>query len=193
MSGGGADPGAETSSSSSGFGGSVFGEAATPPVELNMTALMDILSNLLFFLLASFGTCVVMMIQATVPVQSKGKSDVEDKAQAVTVMVNISKTGFDVSVTGAVQTPQELEGLRRQIGASAASGEHDLQALHSHLVTIKERYKDSKTLIIVPEPGIPYGLMIKTMDAAREHETVAGGKRWVTKLLPEIVVSGTVK
>jgi hypothetical protein len=33
----------------------VFGEAPVPLVQLNLTALMDILSNLLFFLLAAFG------------------------------------------------------------------------------------------------------------------------------------------
>jgi len=57
-------------------GSSVFGEEATQPVTLNLTALMDILSNLLFFLLACFGATIVMAINATVPVASSDKSDV---------------------------------------------------------------------------------------------------------------------
>jgi len=36
-------------------------------VQLNLTALMDILSNLLFFLLAAFGATIVMVINGTVP------------------------------------------------------------------------------------------------------------------------------
>src|SRR5579863_5685937 len=83
----------------------VFGEEAAPPVTLNLTALMDILSNLLFFLLACFGATIVMGINATVPVQSADKSDVADTKQTVTAGVGLSRAGFDVSLAGSAQSP----------------------------------------------------------------------------------------
>ena len=78
MSGGG---GGEIEEEGGRGGANVFGEAPSAPVSLNLTALMDILSNLLFFLLAAFGATIVMAINAAVPVQSPeemGRHLVED-------------------------------------------------------------------------------------------------------------------
>ena len=69
MSGGGGGGEAEQS----GPRKNVFGETTSGNVDLNLTALMDILSNLLFFLLASFGATIVMAINGAVPVQSRAQ------------------------------------------------------------------------------------------------------------------------
>src|SRR5579863_10099072 len=89
----------------------VFGEEAAPPVTLNLTALMDILSNLLFFLLACFGTTIVMGINATTPVQSD-KSSVADTRQTITAGVTVGRAGYDVTIIGQAQTQEELDRWR---------------------------------------------------------------------------------
>ena len=93
----------------------MFGEESEASVTLNLTALMDILSNLLFFLLAAFGTTIVMGINATVPVQSPDKSSVADTKQTVTAGVSLGKDGFDVSLVGTAQSEAELDRWRRKI------------------------------------------------------------------------------
>ena len=129
--------GAETEDDSGHSGTNVFGEEVVAPVALNLTALMDILSNLLFFLLAAFGTTIVMGINATVPVQSQDKSNVADTSQSVTAGVSLAKDGFDVTIVGAAQAQEELDRWRRKI--PLRDGKPDYDALKTHLLSISSR------------------------------------------------------
>jgi biopolymer transport protein ExbD len=113
VSGGGGGGAAEEPS---GFGKkNVFGEEAAGGVELNLTALMDILSNLLFFLLASFGATIVMAINTTVPTQSPDKTDVADTKQSITLNVTVTKKQLEVSASGTQQEETELAALKKII------------------------------------------------------------------------------
>jgi biopolymer transport protein ExbD len=172
-------------------GTNVFGEDSAPSVQLNLTALMDILSNLLFFLLACFGTTIVMGINATVPVQSSDKSSVADTRLTVTAGVSIDKNGFDVSAVGAAQPQAELERWRRRI--PLREGAPDFEALTAHLLAIKQNYPKSDTMILTPESGISYDVMVRAMDAARETETPVSGTTRLVALFPTVVVSTMIR
>jgi hypothetical protein len=187
MSGGGVETEDEGGSS----GSNVFGEEVVAPVALNLTALMDILSNLLFFLLACFGTTIVMGINATVPVQSPDKSNVADTKQSVTAGVSLGKDGFDVSIVGAAQSQDELDRWRRKI--PPRDGSPDYGALKAHLLLIKQTYPRSDTMILTPEPGLTYEVMVNTMDAARESEVVVSGVSRSVALFPTVVVSTVIR
>jgi biopolymer transport protein ExbD len=187
MSGGG---GEVEEDSGHGPGANVFGEEAPAQVTLNLTALMDILSNLLFFLLACFGTTIVMGINATTPVQSD-KSSVADTRQTVTAGITVGKTGYDVTIIGQAQTQDELDRWRRRIPLK--NGVADLDALTSHLLAIKQNYPKSDTMILTPDPGIPYEVMVQTMDAARETNVTVTGTPHLLALFPTVVVSTVIK
>ncbi len=175
-----------------GHGGSnVFGEQSTPAVSLNLTALMDILSNLLFFLLAAFGATIVMSINATVPVQSGEQSDISEKKQSVTVNIALQKSGYSIGLLGTAQTPEELEKWSKRI--PAASEGPDYPELGKVLLAIKEQYPKSETVILTPEAGTSYLWMIRTMDTAREREVVVAGKRMPITLFPNVVVSTVIQ
>jgi len=190
VAGGGGGGGGEQKS---GFGGgaNVFGESGAVDVSLNLTALMDILSNLLFFLLASFGATIIMVINGAVPVQSADKSDLADTKQSVTLNVRLMKTGFEINATGSGQTPEELKALGRTLGMKGEK--HDYAALTDVLYGIKQKYPKSDTVILTPDPGLRYETLIRTMDAAREREVDAVGIRRPLKLFPTVVVSTVVK
>lgn len=183
MAGGGASP-----EESAGPKKNVFGETMPQGVELNLTALMDILSNLLFFLLASFGATIVMSINATVPVQSADKSDVADQKQQVTVNLKLTKDAVEVEAAGTAQSEAELLPYKSTIPHKA--GVPDGDALAAHLKKIKEAYPKSDTVLLTPDGGLPYSSMIRVMDAAREIP-VAGGAPY--KLFPTVVVSTVIK
>src|SRR5271170_6566463 len=186
MSGGGG----EVEDDSGRSGSNVFGEEAHAPVQLNLTALMDILSNLLFFLLACFGTTIVMGINATVPVQSD-KSSVADTRQTVTAGVAVGKGGFDVSIVGAAQSQDELDRWRKRI--PLRDGNPDTDALTAHLLAIKQNYPKSDTMILTPESGTSYEFMVRAMDAARETEVTLSGNKRLVALFPTVVVSTVIK
>jgi biopolymer transport protein ExbD len=185
---GGADTGEEEA------GGShtnVFGEAPAQPIQLNLTALMDILSNLLFFLLAAFGATIVMVINATVPVQSSDESGVADSKRAVTLNVSANKEGFKVSALGTAFTQEELDAMGRIIPLHGKT--HDFAALTRHLRDIKQKFPKSDTAILTPEAGLKYEVLVRTMDAAREYESKEGVAVQTVALFPTIVVSTLVK
>jgi biopolymer transport protein ExbD len=186
MSGGGPAP-----EPSGGGKTNVFGEEAPAAVELNLTALMDILSNLLFFLLASFGATIVMAINGTVPVQSADKSDVADTKQTVTVNIKMTKDTLELAPMGMSQTEEELGPMRKTIGRKGDS--FDFDALTKHLQAIKSKWPRSDTIILTPEAGVNYDAMIRTMDASREVDMVVDGKSKPVKLFPTVVVSTVLK
>jgi len=155
----------------------VFGEGVVAPVQLNLTALMDILSNLLFFLLAA--------------VQSADESGVADTKRAVTMNVSVSKEGFQVAALGSAFSQEELDGMGRRIPLHGKS--HDFSALTAHLKGIKQNFPKSDTVILTPEPGIKYEVLVRTMDAAREYETKEGVAVRTVALFPTVVVSTLVK
>ena len=169
----------------------VFGEAPVALVQLNLTALMDILSNLLFFLLAAFGATIVMVINGTVPVQSADESGVADTKRVVTVNVSLRKEGFSVSALGTAFTQEELDRLGREIPLRGKN--HDLATLASCLKGIKQQFPKSDTVILTPEPGLRYELLVRTMDAAREYEVKEGVAMRSVALFPTVVVSTLVK
>jgi biopolymer transport protein ExbD len=185
---GGADSGEEEAA---GPKTNVFGEAPVASVQLNLTALMDILSNLLFFLLAAFGATIVMVINGTVPVQSSDESGVADTKRTVTVNISMSKEGFQVSALGTAFTQQELDAMGRVI--PLRHKEHDFSALTGCLKSIKEKFPKSDTVILTPDPGLRYETLVRAMDAAREYETKEGIAMKMVALFPTVVVSALVK
>jgi biopolymer transport protein ExbD len=172
-------------------GKGVFGDAMPAEVDLNLTALMDILSNLLFFLLASFGATILMSVNASTPVQSADRSDAPTVKNAVTVNVKVAKTGFEVTASGTAQTPEELAALGRKI--AAAPDGLDFPKLAEQLLAIKGKYPQSDTLILIPEAGVSYESLIKTMDAARQKDINVAGDKHNVKMFPNVVVTTVVK
>jgi biopolymer transport protein ExbD len=183
--------GADMGEGDAGSQTNVFGEAPAAPVSLNLTALMDILSNLLFFLLAAFGATIVMVINANVPVQSAEESSVADTKRAVTMNVSANQNGFQVSALGTAFTQEELDGMGRIIPLRGKA--HDFQTLTTHLKGIKQKFPKSDTVILTPEPGLRYEVLVKAMDAAREYESKEGVAMRTFALFPTIVVSTLVK
>jgi biopolymer transport protein ExbD len=169
----------------------VFGETPAATVQLNLTALMDILSNLLFFLLAAFGATIVMVINGTVPIQSAEESDVADTKRAVTINISVNKQGFSISALGTAFSQEELDAMGKIIRLNGNN--HDFSGLTSHLRSIKLKFPKSDTTILTPEPGLTYELLVRTMDAAREYELKEGVSMRTYALFPTVVISTLVK
>jgi biopolymer transport protein ExbD len=183
--------GGDVEEEESGSRTNVFGEAPVAVVQLNLTALMDILSNLLFFLLAAFGATIVMVINGTVPVQSADEAGVADTKRVVTVNVALKKEGFSVSALGTAFTQEELDALGREVPLKGK--QHDFTTLGATLRNIKQKFPNSDTVILTPDSGLRYELLVQTMDTAREYESKEGTTMHTVALFPTVVVSTLVK
>lgn len=156
-------------------------------VDLNLTPLMDVMSNILFFLLASFGAAILSFINVAVPVQSDGEPT-PMKTDQVTVNLQITPGEYRVNCSNDELPPEKLQELKRTI-PRLADGSYDFATLNRTLYEIKLKYPSSETAIMVPDGTVLYDSMIRTMDAVRDIRV--DGKRF--RLFPKMVVADLVK
>lgn len=167
---------------------SVFGkEGEFSLVDLNLTPLMDVMSNILFFLMASVGASVVALLPAALPTRSEAAAGAEPPANQVMVTLQISAAGYKAHAQNERLTREELAALRFELPAGEWA-KMPYEELTSKLLAIKEKYRASDTVIILPEDKVPYDVIVRTMDAAR-----GTGSAPRTNLFTKVVISDLVK
>jgi biopolymer transport protein ExbD len=185
-------------------GGSIFGEgkksffgegggggASDGPgvVDLNLTPLMDVMSNILFFLLASFGAAIISFLACSVPVQSDdpNTNPTEPRTDQVTCNLQINPDGFKVNLSNDKIAREKLDELK--ISIPKKDGTYDKQALNEHLYKVKTAYPGSDTVMIVPNDRTRYEDIVGAMEASKDIKIE--GKR--LRLFPKAVVADLVK
>ncbi len=161
--------------------------------EFDLTALMDILSNIIFFLMASFGAAVVAVLPASVPTISEaGDNDTARDEDKVTVNMRLHSDGaVEISASNNDMLPEELAPLDKKIAGKA--GKREAVAVDGHLWAIKSKYEKSKNVVIVPDDEVTYELLVEAMDMSRERHMVVNGKSVYPEMFPAVVVSSLVK
>src|SRR5687768_16077394 len=166
------------------------GDDATSP---DLTALMDVLSNIIFFLMASFGAAVVAVLPASVPTISEGgDNDTATEENKVTLTMKLSAIrDVSVSIANNQMLPEELTPFARSFAGK--EGKIDAKSVSEHLWSIKDKFRESKDVVIVPDDDVTYGLLVDAMDASRERHMVVDGKAVYPQMFPAVVVSSLVK
>ncbi|MEM7675533.1 MAG: hypothetical protein AAF449_05970 [Myxococcota bacterium] len=104
---------------------------------------MDILSNIIFFLMASFGAAVVAMVPVSVPtISESGDSDKARDENKVTATLRIRADG-SATITAANDEirPDELAKFKQSF--SAMEGGIDARSINDHLWSIKSQFQES--------------------------------------------------
>ena len=161
--------------------------------DFDLTALMDVLSNIIFFLMASFGAAVVAVLPTSVPTLSEaGDNDTARDEDQVTVTLRLfDDGGVEISAANNEMLPEELTPYATKIPGKG--GKLDRPAVNDHLWGIKNQFRKSKDIIIVPDDKVTYELLVDAMDASRERHMVAEGKSVFPSMFPAVVVSSMVK
>lgn len=161
--------------------------------DFDLTALMDILSNIIFFLMASFGAAVVAVLPASVPTISEaGDNDVARDEDKVTVTLRLLADGtVKVTLQNNEMLPEDLAPFAKSF--LPKDGRIDHPGLNDHLWSVKEKFKKSKDVVIVPDDEVTYEMLVATMDASRERHLVVDGKSAYPELFPAVVVSSLAK
>jgi biopolymer transport protein ExbD len=166
-------------------------EEEDPGIYLNVTPMIDVLTCLLFFLLLSFGAVIIALINTTIPVLSESSAQAEPDKK-ITVTLVISEKGYSLTAQNDIMTEDESNKLKRSF--ALASGDYDFTSLNNYLFELKQRYKDSENIVLLPDADVPYEKLIKTMDVTREREGQdAAGKPIRIPLFPAAVISSLVK
>ena len=167
-------------------GGSDVDEFA---VDLNLTPLMDVMSNILFFLLAGFGAAILSFLAASVPVQSDSDAAPDaPRTDKVTVNLQIAAEGYKLSIANDRLPPDEL-AKGWSVLQKTAKGTYDNDALSATLLELKRKYPASDTVMIVPSDATVYEEIVAAMEASKDVKQA--GQR--LRLFPKAVIADLVK
>ena len=146
--------------------------------ELNIIPYLDILMNLIIFMLLSMtGLAAFGILNVNAPNYGGPSAGLNDPANEPKLLLSVlvSKKGFFVAGAGAVLGEQPAEGKAATAGTEGAptvpmktDGEDDYLALGNILATVKKSFPSETKVIIGAEGDVAYEVLIKTMDAARE-------------------------
>lgn len=147
--------------------------------ELNLVPLVDIMVNVLIFLVLNFSAMKFSIVPTTLPVSAEeaavAQEELEEKKEdkpKLNLTVSITGQGFTIAGSGGVL----LEGSGPTI-PKKPDGNYDYEKLNQLMVDIKKRFPWEQDVIIIPEMrlspnttavDIPYQVIMDTMDAVRE-------------------------
>jgi biopolymer transport protein ExbD len=140
--------------------------------ELNIVPYLDILMNLIIFMLLSMtglATFGILNVSAPSYGGAGGGGDSDEKPLLLTVA--IAKNGFYIAATGGVLPGIEQQGTASE-GAPptiAKKGtDYDYVALNNKMKEIKTTFPNESKVIIAAEADTQYEVLVATMDSTRE-------------------------
>jgi biopolymer transport protein ExbD len=141
--------------------------------ELNIVPFLDIIVNVLIFVLATVAVTFTTSIVTTPPgAGGKGvRDDQQKKVLGLTVL--IVSEGFSLKAEGGNVRPG-CDGLGEGIAIPKKAGEYDFAALQACAQTLKAsapEFEEESTAYLAPDREIDYSTLIRTMDALRNKAT----------------------
>jgi biopolymer transport protein ExbD len=136
--------------------------------ELNIIPYLDIMMNLIMFMLLSItGFAMLGIINVTAPSYGGASATVQNPNDKppLTLTVAISGKGFFIAATGAV-----LPGVGNDPNAPTIpkkGADYDFDALTAKMKEIKASFPTETKLIISADPTVEYSVLVHTMDATR--------------------------
>ena len=151
--------------------------------ELNIVPYLDILVNLIMFLLVTQATLVSLgLIDVTAPSYASigpGPTNPTDDGKNLRLTIGIAESGFFIAAKGGVLPgeegqPQEEEltpdgvARREPTVPKRPDGSYDYPALTVKLRSIKTAFPKAESIFVAADENIPYEILVRTLDASRE-------------------------
>lgn len=162
--------------------GDEVGSSEEEAGELNIVPYLDILVNLIMFLLVAQATLASLgMIDVTAPTYGPAAggagADPNKEQKKLRLTVGIGKDGFYIAARGGV-LPGEEETTGELTADNVAKlaptipkrpdGSYDFPSLVRKLRGVKTAFPDTTAVFVAAEPNTPYEIIVKTLDATRE-------------------------
>lgn len=157
--------------------------------ELNIVPFLDIVVNLIMFLLVTTTTVLaVAQIEAQLPQYRGGVgSRSTENENALNLNVTITEGGIIVTGSGGKLAPGcTTTAAGRVITVPRlGNGQFDWNALTECVAHVKTEFPDEEQVILGADPLIEYEHLVKAMDAVR--------KKGTEELFPRVLLSGGVR
>lgn len=151
--------------------------------ELNIVPYLDIIVNLIIFLLVMQAAFIsVGMIDVTAPSYAsvaEGDQKQDDATPDLRLTLGISADGFYIAASGGVLPGEQAEDAPTELTADNVSkrpptvpllpdGSYDFKTLARKLRTIKAAFPETESIYIAADNDVPYDLIVRTLDTSRE-------------------------
>lgn len=143
--------------------------------ELNIVPFLDIVMNVLMFVLATISVTFTATID-TAPPKAGGGRAAANQAPTLGLTVIIVADGFSMKAKGGNVAPG-CNDLGAGIAIAKKGAEYDFDGLKACAAKMKGTspdFKDERQVTISANPNIPYSTIIATMDALRLRELKPG-------------------
>ena len=148
------------------------------PAGLDVTAFINLIVVLVPFLLSTAVFTRLSVLDLALPAQSTGALE----------QLSVEKLNLEVVIRAdAIEVGDRIGGLIQKI-PRAQSGQYDVTALGTLARAIKEKFPDKTDVTVLPEPNVPYDVLVQVMDALRTGRQVQGAKVVEVALFPEISI-----
>ena len=148
------------------------------PAGLDVTAFINLIVVLVPFLLSTAVFTRLSVLDMSLPAQSTGALETLS-AEKLNLEIVIRADGIEVG--------DRIGGLIQRIPRTD-TGRYDIAALSLTARTIKERFPEKMDATVLPEPNIPYDVLVQVMDAMRAGHQVQGAKVVEVALFPDISI-----
>jgi biopolymer transport protein TolR len=159
-----------------------FEEAEEESGEINLVPYMDIVTNIIIFLLASLINQVPL---GTINVSSPtfgagGAGENQQEKPALNLTVTVGGTGFTLAGSGGVMP--SIPKL--------PNGDYDYAALTTKLTEIKKAFSDETKATFNADAVTPYDTVVKTLDAMRYYKDERDQRE--KELFPDVVFAAGI-
>jgi biopolymer transport protein TolR len=155
--------------------------------ELNIVPFLDIVVNLIMFLLATTeAVLLISQIESDLPKIAKGRSKGADVATPLNLNVTVVDGGVIVTGSGG-KLARGCTGIDtgRDITVPKKGKDYDWNALTDCMTRVKQQYRDEHAVTVSADPQVQYEYVVAAMDAVRNR-----GKE---SLFPDVMISVGVR
>ncbi len=148
------------------------------PSGLDVTAFINLIVVLVPFLLSTAVFTHLSVLDLSLPAQSTGALE----------KLSADKLNLEVVIRAeSIEVGDRIGGLIQSIPKDKA-GHYDIAALANVMRVIKERFPEKTDATVLPEPNVPYDVLVQVMDALRAGRQVQGAKVVEVALFPDISI-----
>lgn len=140
--------------------------------ELNIVPFLDIVTNVLMFVLATIPAVFTVTIETNPPSAGGGGKPNPQPKNALNLSLIIVRDGVSLKAGGGNVAPG-CEGVGPGISIPAKGGEHDFAALKACAKKLKDAspdFKEETNVTVIADMSIDYQTVVKTLDAVRETD-----------------------
>jgi biopolymer transport protein ExbD len=148
------------------------------PSGLDVTAFINLIVVLVPFLLSTAVFTHLSVLDLSLPAQSTGALE----------KLSADKLNLEVVIRAdAIEVGDRIGGLIQALPRDKA-GHYDIAGLATLMRVIKEKFPEKTDATVLPEPNVPYEVLVQVMDALRAARQVQGAKVVEVALFPDISI-----